>query len=203
MDLTDSELVKMAREGNRDAFGCLTQRHWTKCVNLACVFLRNRGDAEDEAQNAIIKAYEHLDQYKGDAKFSTWLFRIVANQCLMLMRCQRGVRVVHLDEVGSDFETVRVQLPATDPDPERALACSQLSQTLRSEVRRIPPLLRHALVLRDLRELPMNSVAEQLGISVVAAKSRLTRARAELRLRVCRHSDGLARYRFSPGLPYR
>jgi RNA polymerase sigma-70 factor (ECF subfamily) len=121
---------------------------------------------------------------------------------LMLMRCQRGFRVVHLDEVRSDFNRVRVQLPGTDPDPERALACSQLSQTLRSEVRRIPPLLRHTLVLRDLQGLPMNSVAEQLGISVVAAKSRLKRARAKLRLRMCRHGDSLAMYRLFPGLPY-
>jgi RNA polymerase sigma-70 factor (ECF subfamily) len=154
--------------------------------------LRNRGEAEDQAQNAILKAYEHLDQYQGDAEFSTWLGRIVANQCLMLMRSQRRARFVYLDEVPSDVKPVPVQLPANDPDPEGALAYSQLSQTLRSEVRRIPPLMRSVMVLRDLQGLPMNSVAEQLGISVSAAKSRLVRARAELRLRMRRHSDGLS-----------
>ena len=189
--LTDWQLVEMAREGNHDAFGVLTQRHWRKCVDLGWFFLRNRGEAEDQAQNAILKAYEHLHQYQGDAEFSTWLGRIVANECLMLMRSRRRARFVYLDEAPSDPKPLPIQLPATEPDPEGALAYSQLNQTLRSEVRRIPPLMRNVMLLRDLQGLPMRRVAQTLGISVSAAKSRLVRARAELRLRMRRHCEGL------------
>jgi RNA polymerase sigma-70 factor (ECF subfamily) len=192
VDFTDWQLVKMAREGDHDAFGILTQRHWRKCVDLGCFFLRNRSDSEDQAQNAILKAYQHLDQYQGDAEFSTWLGRIVSNECLMLMRSRRRARFVYLDESPLEPKPVPIQLPSTDPDPEGELAYSQLNQTLHSEVRRIPPLMRNVMLLRDLQGLPMRHVAEKLGISVSAAKSRLVRARTELRLRMRRHCDGLS-----------
>jgi RNA polymerase sigma-70 factor (ECF subfamily) len=119
------------------------------------------------------------------------LGRSVVNECLMLMRSHRRARFVYLDESASDTRPVPVQLPSTDPDPEGALAYSQLNQTLQSEVRRIPPLMRNVMLLRDLQGMPMRSVAKELGISVSAAKSRLVRARLELRLRMRRHFEGL------------
>lgn len=189
--LADSQLVDLARCGDRTAFGELVQRHWHKCVDLGCFFLRNRGDAEDQAQNAVLKAYEHLDQYQGDAEFSTWLARIVANQCLMLMRVRRRAHFVYLDESPAEPRAVPVQLAASDPDPEGELAFTQLTQVLKLEVGRIPRLMRNVMLLRDIQGLPMRDVAEQLGITVSAAKSRLVRARAELRNRMTRHCHNL------------
>jgi len=191
MSFTDLQLVALVRQGDDHAFGVLTQRHWRRCVDLGCYFLRNRSEAEDQAQNAILKAYQHFDQYQGDADFSTWLARIVANECLMLMRSRRRARFVYLDEPPSDLKPVPIQVPSTGPDPEGALAYSQLNQILQSEVKRIPPLMRDVMLLRHLQELPMKSVAEKLGISVSAAKSRLVRARAELRVRMERYCDGI------------
>jgi RNA polymerase sigma-70 factor, ECF subfamily len=186
-ELTDPQLVDLARGGDKQAFSELVQRHWRKCVDLGCFFLRNRGDAEDQAQNAVVKAYEHLDQYQGEAEFATWLARIVANQCLMLMRVRRRARFVYLDEASSEPRAVPVQIAATDPDPEGELSYAQLSQVLRFEVGRIPRLMRNVMLLRDIQGLPMRDVADQLGITVSAAKSRLVRARAELRSRMTRH----------------
>src|SRR5277367_1505921 len=191
MSFTDLQLVALVRQGDDHAFGVLTQRHWRRCVDLGCYFLRNRSEAEDQAQNAILKAYQHFDQYQGDADFSTWLARIVANECLMLMRSRRRARFVYLDEPPSDLKPVPIQVPSSGPDPEGALAYSQLNQILQSEVKRIPPLMRDVMLLRHLQELPMKSVAEKLGISVSAAKSRLVRARAELRVRMERYCDGI------------
>lgn len=184
--LTDPQLVQLARDGDQNAFGELSRRHWRKCVDLGCFFLRNRGDAEDQAQNALMKAHEHLDQYQGDAEFATWLARIVANQCLMLMRVRRRARFVYLDE-----SPAVIQLAASAPDPEGDLAFSQLTRVLKSEVGRIPRLMRNVMLLRDIQGLPMRDVADQLGISVSAAKSRLVRARAELRSRMTRYYDGM------------
>jgi len=187
--ITDEALVRLAREGDQDAFGELIRRHQQRCVDLATFFLRNRGDAEDEVQNAFSKAYAHLNQYQGEAEFSTWLARIVSNQCLMLLRVRRRTRFVYLDEASSAQEAPPVELPSCGPDPEGELAFTQMKRVLRTEIRRIPPMLRNVMLLRDIQELPMTDVAEKLGITVPAAKSRLLRARAELRLRLLKHSQ--------------
>jgi RNA polymerase sigma-70 factor (ECF subfamily) len=189
--LIDPELVTLARQGSRESFDELIRRHWHKCVDLGGYFLRNRSDAEDAAQNAVMKAYQHLDQYQGDAEFSTWLGRIVANECLMLMRVRRRARFVYLDDVSAEPKALPVQLPGSEPDPEGALGYAQLRQVLAFEVGRIPSLMRNVVMLRDVQGLPMRDVAGQLGISVSAAKSRLVRARGELRSRMARHLNGL------------
>jgi len=189
--LTDPDLVALSLQGDREAFGSLIQRHWQKCMDVACYFLRNRSDAEDQAQNALMKAFQHLDQYQGDAEFATWLSRIVANQCLMLMRVRRRASFVYLDAASSEQKTLSPQLPSRDPDPEGELAYLQLNRVLRSEVGRIPSLMRNVMLLRDIEGLPMKDVADQLGITVSAAKSRLVRARAELRTRMNKHCVGL------------
>jgi RNA polymerase sigma-70 factor (ECF subfamily) len=189
--LSDAKLVELSLQADRQAFGELIQRHRRKCVDVACYFLGNRSDAEDQAHNAFLKAFQHLDQYQGEAEFSTWLARIVANQCLMLMRVRRRARFVYLDEAASEPKTLPLQLPSGDPDPEGELAFVQLTQVLRREVNRIPKLMRNVMLLRDIQGLPMKEVADQLGISVSAAKSRLVRARAELRTRMTKHYGGI------------
>ncbi len=187
VELADPALVRMARRGDRNAFGELMRRHRQKCVDLAVFYLRNRGDAEDEVQNAFSKAFAHLDQYQGEAEFATWLARIVSNQCLMLMRVRRRTRFVYLDETANGAEVPPMELPSCGPDPEGEYAVEQMKIVLRTEIRRIPPLLRNVMLLRDIQELPMSDVADQLGITVPAAKSRLLRARTELRSRLMRH----------------
>src|SRR5947209_13786745 len=116
--LLDSQLLEKARAGDADSFGELIQRHWRKCVDVGCYFLRNQSDAEDVAQTAILKAYEHLDQYHAEAEFSTWLGRIVANECLMLIRLRRRARFVYLDGAPGEPKTVPIQLAGSEPDPE-------------------------------------------------------------------------------------
>lgn len=192
LPFADSALVEFARKGDREAFGELIRRHQHKCIDLATFFLRNRDDAEDEAQNAFSKAYMHLDQYKGDAEFSTWLGRIVANQCLMLMRVRRNARYVYLDEPATRTPRPQhVEVPANGGDPEGELACQQMTDALKKEIHRIPSVLRKVMLLRDIQELPMPDVAARLGISVPAAKSRLLRARTELRSRLKRYTTGM------------
>jgi len=188
-ELSDQELVELARNEHQDAFGELLRRHRQKCVDLATFFLRNRGDAEDEVQNAFSKAYAHLDQFHGEAEFSTWLARIVSNQCLMLLRVRRRTKFVYLDETAGTQDSPPLELPACGSDPEGDFAFQQMNSVLRSEIRRIPPMLRNVMVLRDIQELSMADVADQLGISVPAAKSRLLRARVELRSRLMRHAE--------------
>ncbi len=185
--LLDRQLVDLAKQGDREAFGELIQRHRRRCTNFATAILRHRGEAEEETQNACWKAFQHIDQFNGDAQFSTWLLRIVENQCLMLIRQRRLAQFVHLDDLDPERGKGPTQLPAPGADPEGELGKREVLQALQAEIRCIPPLLRNVLVLRDVEELSLGDLAVQLGITVAAVKSRLLRARAELRRRMLRH----------------
>ena len=184
----DETLVIMAQSGDEGAAAELIRRHRTACVKLAVSILRNARNAEDEVQNAVTRAYLHLGKFQRDSKFSTWLSRIVVNQCLMRLRAARRSRTIYINDMSA--QPCRPFDPAAcDATPEQALATAEVSSVLRNEIQRIPPLLRNVVVLHEVEQLPMQIVAEKLGISVAAAKSRLVRARLELRHRLERHMD--------------
>lgn len=178
-------LVAAARCGDVRAFGELVERHRSACLKRAMLMIRNRSDAEDEVQNAFWKAFQRLDQFRGEGSFAAWLSRIVENQCLMRIREERNSRFVYLDE--STESNVRMELVGQIADPEDQLGLDEVVSLLRREVSRIPPLLRNVMLLRDLDQLSMPEVALRLGLSVPAAKSRLMRARMELRCRITKH----------------
>jgi len=178
----ENELIESARQGDTVAFGELINRHYGTCLKRASSLIRNPTDAEDEVQNACWKAFERLGQFRGDGTFSAWLSRIVENQCLMRIRDDRQARFLYLDQ--STESNVRVELVAQVPGPEDELGDQQLENLLWREISRIPPLLRNVMVLSDVERLPMPVVAARLGLSVSAAKSRLGRARVELRTRL-------------------
>lgn len=186
-EIADDQLVVRAQNGDNAAFAELIERHQSTCKRLAMSILKNVQDMEDEVQNAYWKAFEHIGQFQQDAKFSTWLSRIVVNQCLMRLRKDRRAHFLYLDEGVAGEEIATMELPDQTPSPEAALAQTELGQVLQREIARIPPLLREVVVLRDVQEMPMEDVAAKLGISVAAAKSRLLRARLELRNRLQRH----------------
>ncbi len=185
--IPDEMLVRMAQAGDNAAFAELVVRHQNSCSKLALSILRDKSDAEDEVQNACWKAFEHIGQFQQDSKFSTWLTRIVVNQCLMRLRQTRRARFLYMDDVAVGDEHATIELPDTTMSPEAELGQREVATLLNHEISRIPPLLRNVFLLRDVQELPMQDVAEQLGISVAAAKSRLLRARLELRQRLGKH----------------
>ena len=191
-NLTDEELVLMSQAGQQAAFSELVERHYRSAVRLAATILRNRDDAEDEVQNAFSKAFEHIGQFQMGCRFSTWLTRIVVNQCLMRIRQLRRSKVTSMDEpVFADEMSKSLEVADPGRGPDRTLAESEIRGVLEQEIRCIPPLLRHAFILRHMEELPMAEVARRLGISVAAAKSRLLRARLELQERLQKHQSRL------------
>jgi RNA polymerase sigma-70 factor (ECF subfamily) len=181
----EEELVELARLGDTHAFGELFRQNYNECLRRARWMIRNRSDAEDEVQNACWKAFQRLDQFRGEGTFSAWLSRIVENQCLMRIREERQLRFLDLDEASES--KIRIELVAQMMDPEDELGDQQLDSLLRREIARIPPLLRNVMLLYDVDELPMPEVAARLGLSVPAAKSRLMRARVEMRARLWKH----------------
>lgn len=194
----DQQLIESARQGDATAFGELIKRHYDSCLKRASSLIRNPTDAEDEVQNACWKAFERLAQFRGEGAFAAWLSRIVENQCLMRIREDRQARFLYLDQ--STEANVRVELVAQVPGPEDELGDQQLENLLRREISRIPLLLRNVIVLSDVERLPMPDVAARLGLSVPAAKSRLGRARVELRTRLSKYCGrrGLSTLTYKP-----
>ncbi len=185
--LADDSLVKICQDGENSAFDELMRRHQTAVMKIALSIVRDKQDAEDEVQNAFWKAFEHINQFQRDAKFSTWLTRIVVNQCLMRLRQGRRAKFAYLDEAGPGEDSVTFELRDVRQSPEEQLGQVEVAGVLQREIGRTPPLLRNVFLLRDVQERPMAEVADSLGISVAAAKSRLLRARSELRNRMERH----------------
>jgi RNA polymerase sigma-70 factor, ECF subfamily len=183
--LAEDDLIRAAKNGDAQAFGELIERHRNACLKRAMHMIRNRDDAEDEVQTTFWKAFERLEQFRGDGSFGGWLSRILENQCLMRIRESRNARFIYLDE--STDADIRIELVGQSKSPEDEFGSQEVIKLMRREISRIPPLFRNVMLLRDLCQLPMPDVALQLGVSIPAAKSRLMRARAELRSRVTKH----------------
>ena len=180
----DDELVRRAQERDDSAFEELMRRTAPASLKLAVSILRDRQEAEDQVQNSYMNAWRHVSQFQREAKFSTWISRIVVNQCLMRLRKVRSANFVSLVTEGPDGETRVVELKDQGQSPEECLSGKELSQALKHEIERLPPLLRGVVILRDVDQLSTADVAEKLGLTPSAVKSRLLRARVELKMRL-------------------
>ena len=183
----EAAVVALAREGDTRAFSELVRRYEGKIFRLAQHVTQNREDAEDVLQETFMKAYEHLDQFQGNSKFYTWIVRIAVNQALMKLRRRKTDRSVSLDEaIDTGEDTVVREIAAWDEDPEDRYSREELGKILDTAVQSLDPPYRTVFQLRDIDELSTEETAEALGLSVPAVKSRLLRARLQLREKLTR-----------------
>jgi RNA polymerase sigma-70 factor (ECF subfamily) len=183
----ESALVAQAKAGDQNAFTELVNRYERKIYRLAKNITRNDEDAEDVLQDAFLKAYTHLDHFKGDSKFYTWIVRIAVNEALMRLRKRKTDRSVPLDEpVELGEETVTREIAVWEDNPEQQYSQEEWRRILDEAVEELKPDFRTVFVLRDIEELSTEETAETLGISIPAVKSRLLRARLALRERLTR-----------------
>jgi RNA polymerase sigma-70 factor, ECF subfamily len=184
----DLDLVHASKNGNVAAFEQLVRRYDRKLLRIAQSVTHSREDSQDAVQEAFLKAFQHLGEFREDSKFSTWLIRIAVNQSLMKLRKQRATREASLDE---DFQAERDTLPieVTDwaPNPEQLYWASELRTILIKCLGELSPILRTVFVLRDIEGLTIEQTAEVLDVSHTAVKARLWRARLQLR-------EGLNKY---------
>jgi RNA polymerase sigma-70 factor (ECF subfamily) len=184
----DLDLVHACKNGDVAAFELLVKRYDRKLLRIAQSVLHNREDSQDAVQEAFLKAFQNLGEFREDSKFSTWLIRITVNQSLMKLRKQRATREASLDE---DFQAEGDILPieVTDwsPNPEQLYRASELRGILIRALRELSPILRTVFVLRDIEELTIDQTAEVLNVSETAVKARLWRARLQLRERLNKH----------------
>ena len=187
IDSEELDLVTRARAGDTGAFSTLLRRYDGKIFRLAMNITQNREDAEDVLQEAFLKAYEHLDQFQGNSKFYTWIVRIAVNQALMKLRKRKSDRAVSLDEqIDTGEDTVVREIAAWDPDPEERYSRDELREILNGAIQELTPIYRTVFTLRDVDGLSTEETAEALDLSVPAVKSRLLRARLQLRDRLTR-----------------
>lgn len=186
--IDETALVAQSREGDTRAFGELVRRYEGKIFRLAQHVTQNREDAEDVLQETFMKAYEHLDQFQGNSKFYTWIVRIAVNQALMKLRRRKSDKSVSLDEtIDTGEDTIVREIAAWDEDPEQRFSRDELGEILDNAVQSLEPPYRSVFVLRDIEELSTEETAEALDLSVPAVKSRLLRARLQLREKLTRY----------------
>jgi RNA polymerase sigma-70 factor, ECF subfamily len=144
-------------------------------------FLGNAPDAEDAVQDALLSAYRHLGQFRGNAQLSTWLTTIVTNAALMQLRRRRRDSSLSLDEEqGEDGLTFSERLPDSKPSPEEVCSTTEAQDRLVEGVKQLSPRLRRTFQLRDLDGLTTKEAARVLGVPEGTVKVRLARARAKL-----------------------
>jgi RNA polymerase sigma-70 factor, ECF subfamily len=181
------DLVTRARKGDTASFSVLLRRYEGKIFRLAMNITQNREDAEDVLQEAFIKAYEHLDQFQGNSRFYTWIVRIAVNQALMKLRKRRSDRAVSLDEqIDTGEDTVVREIASWDPDPEERFSRDELHEILTGAINDLAPIYKTVFTLRDVDGLSTEETAEALDLSIPAVKSRLLRARLQLRDKLTR-----------------
>lgn len=186
--LTDLELVDQAKKGNAEAFSELVNRHERKIFRLTQHITGNREDGEDALQEAFLKAFSRLTQFQGDSQFYTWLVRIAVNESLMRLRKRKAAPAFSLDEpVETEEDFMPREIADWGDSPEQKFARQELREILDRAVGSLPPIFRSVFVLRDLEQLSTEETAEALNLSVPAVKSRLLRARLQLREKLSKH----------------
>jgi RNA polymerase sigma-70 factor (ECF subfamily) len=184
----DVALVASARGGDVQAFETLVNKYDRQIFRIAQHITQNREDAQDVVQDAFLKAYEKLEQFQGNSKFYTWLVRIAVNESLMRLRKRRTGKMVSIDD---DIETEEGSVPRDladwSPNPEQNYSQAELAEILRKTIQGLPHGFRIVFVLRDVDGLSTEETAETLGLSIPAVKSRLLRARLQLRERLARY----------------
>jgi RNA polymerase sigma-70 factor (ECF subfamily) len=172
--LSQEDLVAAARDGDQGAFEELVRQTYVATYTLAYRLTGNEEDARDVVQETYLRAWKAMKRFRGDAQFSTWLYRITANTSASMTQRRSRQRVDTLDdaEVIDDRPFV---------NPEASSEASALQERLSAAVAGLPPKLRAVVVLKDVYDLSHEDIAEELGISEAAAKVRLHRARKRLR----------------------
>jgi RNA polymerase sigma-70 factor (ECF subfamily) len=182
MDATEaSAVLARARQGDNDAFRALVEQHSRSAFRLAFRMMGNEQDAEDVVQESFLRAYRQLDRFESRANFGTWLYRIVANCSVDLMRSKQArhdqVRGDSLDDAGA------VELPdANSAGPDRLAQSAEINRRVQAALRELSPLERAAFTLRHYEGRSIDEISAALGLRTSAAKHSVFRAVRKLRV---------------------
>jgi RNA polymerase sigma-70 factor, ECF subfamily len=183
----ETELVAKAKAGDPTAFTELVNHYDRRVFRMAKQITQNDEDAEDVLQETFLKAYSHLDNFQGNSKFYTWLVRIAVNEALMKLRKRRSDKTVPIDDpIDTGEDVVAREIAVWDDNPEQTYSREELANILSDAIEGLKPAYRTVFVLRDIEEMSIEETAEALDLSISAVKSRLLRARLQLRDKLTR-----------------
>ena len=188
----DAELVSRLKRGDEEALAGLLRRYQGKVYRLAMNMTRNPQDAEEVTQDVFLAVYRKIGDFDGRAAFSTWLYRVASNAALMKLRGRRREPHFSVEEEGPTFAPDGHHArPVADWSelPEDQLLSAERRRVLAQAIEALPPDYRGVVVLRDIEGLSNQEVAEIVGATVLAVKSRLHRARLALRERLAAHFE--------------
>lgn len=178
--LADRDLVIAAQEGDREALAELVRRYEGKVYSLALRMLGRPADAEDVLQETFLKVVRSLGGFRGESAFGTWIYRIATNEALMLLRKQGRESLGRDDDLDLDAYAPRLRMDWSNL-PDTAALKDETVQKMSEAVAKLPESIRAVFLLRDVEQLSGAEVGDILGITVAAVKSRLHRARMQLR----------------------
>ena len=178
---TELELVQLARRGDLEAFAELARRYQDELVNYIAKFRGASDDANDVAQEALVKAFTKLGSFKGNSSFKTWLYRIATNHCIDAARKQQRVPAPLSIDAEPEEGRALVDTLEAEGEPLTQLTAWELQREVRKAILQLPPKLRAVLVLHDLQGLQYGEIAEVAGVPLGTVKSRIHNAREQLK----------------------
>ena len=183
----EAELVSDARSGNRDAIAELFRRHYPHSIAVARRILPAQEEFFDAVQSAYLSAFRHFQSFRGDASFKTWITRIVLNQCLMRLREPRRHRfTLSLDLLARDGTAPPIAVDSRTP--ENLALCAEIKSAVAEAVSKLPKALGDVFTRCSVSGLSIRDTADALGLTVQATKTRLFRARSQLRQELKQHA---------------
>jgi len=183
--LGDAQLVQLARQRDGTAFRTIMQRHNRRLYRMARSVVLNDSEAEDVVQEAYVRAFINLDQFRGDSSLATWLSRIVLNEALGRLRRRRPI--VDLGTIENQAPSQIISFPAAQPDPERTVAQQEIRRLVEQAIDALPEAFRIVLVARIIEDMSIEETAELFGLRAETVRTRLHRARALLRMALKQH----------------
>ena len=176
----ERKVVALAQGGDSYAFERLVIAHQKQVYNLALSMVKNENDAQDLSQDAFLRAYNSLQNFRGDSKFSVWLYRLTSNLCIDFLRKRRRETVVSLSFEDDDGEMEELEIPDERFLPETELERRELREQVAKGLNELNAEYRQILVLREINGLSYEEIADTLSLETGTVKSRLFRARRRL-----------------------
>jgi len=180
--MSDQDLIQKLKTKDVSSFKELFEKYHSMVFNTSCKMLGNREDAEDLTQDVFIKAYKSIHSFRGEAKLSTWLYKITINQCLKQRRRKKIVRWLSLDFLLE--ESGGISSPSSLGNPDSEIMRKESEKIIQSAVDSLPEKQKAAFILHRYEELSYKEVAEVMNISVSAVESSLHRAKENLSIKL-------------------
>jgi len=190
LDATEKKLIELSVSGDIEAFETLIQSHQKRVYNIALRMTKNHEDAQELAQDAIVRAFTSIGKFRGDSSFSTWLYRITMNVCTDFLRKRNKAVVISMEQgaVANDSQQ-SIQIEEEAPGPDELVEKNQLKKMVRDAMDSLSDEHRQVLILRDIMDLSYKEIADTLNVNEGTIKSRINRARSGLKKIIMQRSE--------------